>query len=64
MMPKYQIILTRDITESVVVEVEAENAEEAQLWAEPPADAEWEIDEGSWNNGDIYITGCEPIEGD
>lgn len=66
-MPRYSVTITRDITESTVVEVEAETKELAEtvaiekLWLND--DAEWILDEGSWNDGDPYVTGIEPIPG-
>jgi hypothetical protein len=59
-MPKYTVIVTRDITESTVIEVEAENlwlAEDLALIAlEEGADTKWEIDDGSWNINSPYVT--------
>lgn len=64
-MPKFIVIITRDVTESTVVEVEAETKEQAEtaafekLWQ--TEDAEWIIDDGSWNDGDAYVTGIDPV---
>lgn len=59
-MPTYTVIITRDITESTAVEVEAASAEEAEDAAltklHQSTNTEWAIDEGSWNNGDHYVT--------
>ena len=59
-MSTYTVILTRDVTESVVMRVTAANEEEAEDNAlralNESETAEWAIDEGSWNNSDIYVT--------
>lgn len=59
-MSKFKVIITRDITESTVIEVEAdspENAEEAALdTLLQQENTEWEIDDGSWNNSETYVT--------
>lgn len=57
-MNKYKIILTRDLTESCFVEVEAANEEEAEDKARAAAlccETEWETDEGNCP-GRAYIT--------
>lgn len=63
-MPKYTVIITRDVTESTVVEVDAENQEaagEAAMAALDNAESsEWEIDDGSWNHGNHYVTDVSP----
>ncbi len=52
-MRTFSVTITRDITESTVVEVEAETAEEAEATAQTKLhdamDTHWELDEGSWN---------------
>ena len=60
-MPKYTVIITRDITESTVVEVDAptmDDAEDAALIKlRKQADTKWEIDDGSWDSGSSpYVT--------
>lgn len=59
-MPKYTVIVTRDITESTCVTVEADNhdaAEDAALVALSGAtDTNWEVDDGSWDINDPYVT--------
>lgn len=64
-MPRYSVIITRDLTESTVVEVEAETPEQAETAAidkmHKSAETEWELDEGSWNKGDAYITGVDEV---
>lgn len=59
-MPKYKVIITRDITESTVITVEAASPEDAgPLAMDALAEQEWtdwEVDDGSWNNSDEYIT--------
>jgi len=60
-MAIYKVIITRDITESAVIEVEARNEEEADEAAHDKLnesmDTKWEVDEGSWNNSQQYTTG-------
>jgi len=62
-MPRYSVILTRDVTESTRVEVEAETPEQAETRAFEKlfnsTDTEWELDEGSWNKADAYVTGVD-----
>jgi len=64
-MPRYSVIVTRDVTESTVVEVEAETPEQVEVAALAKlfesADTEWELDEGSWNKGDAYVTGVDEL---
>ncbi|TAN69182.1 MAG: hypothetical protein EPN20_06180 [Magnetospirillum sp.] len=64
-MPRYSVIITRDVTESTVVQVEAETPEQAETAASEKlfesTDTEWELDEGSWNKGDSYITGVDEL---
>ena len=64
-MPRYSVIVTRDVTESTVVEVEAEPPEQVEAAALAKlfesADIEWELDEGSWNKGDAYVTGVDEL---
>lgn len=64
-MLRYNVIITRDVTESTVVEVEAETPEQAEVTAFTKlfnsADTEWELDEGSWNKADAYVTGVDEI---
>jgi len=66
-MPKYTVVVTRDITESTVIEVEAKHiwlAEDLALIAlGDQTDTKWEIDEGSWNQNSPYVTDvklCNP----
>jgi len=62
-MPRYSVIITRDVTESTRVEVEAETPEQAETAAIEElfesTDTEWELDEGSWNKGEAYVTGVD-----
>ena len=64
-MPKYTVIVTRDITESTVIEVETESlwlAEDVALLAlENQTDTKWEIDDGSWNTNSPYVTDVSEI---
>ncbi len=62
-MPRYSVIITRDVTESTIVQVEAETPQQAETRAFKKlfnsAETEWELDEGSWNKGDAYVTGVD-----
>jgi len=64
-MPRFSVIITRDVTESTVVQVEAETPEQAETAALEKllesTDTEWELDEGSWNKGDVYVTGVDEL---
>jgi hypothetical protein len=64
-MPRYSVIITRDVTESTIVEVAAATPEQAETAAleklSESTDTEWELDEGSWNKGDTYITGVDEL---
>lgn len=66
-MPTFRVIVTRDVTESTVVEVEADTEEQAEDAAldklRDGMDAEWEVDDGSWNQASPYVTGIDPIPG-
>ena len=59
-MPKYKVIVTRDITESTYVTVEAVSREAAEDVAlrklDEQADTKWELDDGSWNINSPYVT--------
>jgi hypothetical protein len=59
-MVKYSVIVTRDITESTVIEVEAESlwlAEDLALIAlGKQTDTKWELDDGSWDTNSPYVT--------
>jgi len=65
-MPKFQVIVTQDTTESTFVTVEAASEEEAAEKATTLADkfplSKWERDECA--NSDPYVTGCDPEEDD
>ena len=64
-MPKYTVIITRDITESTALEVEADNPDAAEDAAHEAlsqsSDAQWEIDDGSWDIGDHYVTDVSEV---
>jgi len=64
-MANYTVIITRDITESTVIEVQAETPEQAEDMAieklSNSTDAEWRIDDGSWNQGDAYVTAVDRV---
>ncbi len=66
-MPTYHVTITRDVTESTVVEVEAETEEQAGDTAletlRTGTETEWEVDDGSWNQGSPYVTGIDVIFG-
>lgn len=65
-MATYTVIITRDVTESTVVEVEAATPEEAEDLAfqklSNSTDTEWRLDDGSWNQGDAYVTAVDRID--
>lgn len=57
---KYTIIVTRDVTESTVVDVDAENESDARWKAlNALGGAEWAIDDNSWNDSEPVITGIQ-----
>jgi hypothetical protein len=60
-MPRFRIRITRDVSESTCVTVEATSPEAARVAAfEVLANMEntvWTLYEGSWNAGVAYITG-------
>ncbi|KNX40680.1 hypothetical protein ROE7235_03845 [Roseibaca ekhonensis] len=59
-MPRFRVKITRDVTESTFVSVEALSPEAAQVAAfKVLADMEnavWTLDEGSWNAGGAYVS--------
>lgn len=65
-MTKYRVIMTRDITESTTIDVEAESEEDAYAVAHAAlcndANPVWEIDDGSWNQDGPYVTGVEEVQ--
>ena len=62
---KYDVIVTRDCTESATVQVDAKNEAEANekalaiASANDGADVEWEHDDCSGMQSDPYTTGCD-----
>ena len=64
---RFAVIVTRDVTESTVIEVEAETREQAEITAldklQDSTGTEWRVDDGSWNNSDLYVTATDPIDG-
>jgi len=64
-MPKFTCIVTRDTTESIIVEVEAENDEQAESAAieasQDPAHS-WERDYTPNASSDHYVTNTEESE--
>jgi hypothetical protein len=65
-MPRFTVLITRDVTESTGVIVEAQDPEAAEAVAfaalSASSDAIWTLDEGSWNSGDPYITALDPLD--
>ena len=65
-MPRYRVKITRAVTESTRVTVEALSPEAAQAVAfvalADMEDAFWNLDEGSWNAGPAYITAVESAD--
>ena len=65
-MPTYAVIVTRDVTESTIIEVEAGSMEKAEGLAleklSDSTDAEWLVDDGSWNHSEVYVTGVDLID--
>ena len=61
-MRRYSIIITRDITESCVTQVEADSEDEAREaameWLAECDDPGWQIDDGSCGTSPAYITDC------
>ncbi len=59
------MIITRDVTESTIIEVDVEAEEQVEDAAldklRDCVDAEWRLDDGSWNQSDVYVTGIDPI---
>ena len=58
-MAKYTIIVTRDITESCVVKIEADNIEaasDAAIDLVHGSSHEWTVDDGSCGTSPAYIT--------
>ena len=57
-MTKYDVIITRDITESVVITVDTDTREDASVAAQDKLDADenpkWEIDDNVYDRG--YVT--------
>ncbi len=59
-MPKYQIIVTRDITTSTILDVIADSEEEAKeeaiirAWNEN--NLEWRPDDTDWTQNEPYVT--------
>lgn len=67
-MPRFTVIITRDVTESTMIEVDADTREQAEEAAFEKLlaseNTEWRLDDGSWNNGDAYVTAVDPIDKD
>lgn len=62
-MPRYSVIVTRDATESVTIEVaarsEAEAEEKARDEAENNWDLQWTVDDGNWHQP--YTNGADLV---
>jgi hypothetical protein len=61
-MPKYQVMVTRDVTETAVFYVEADNedaADEKALKITKEGEGKFEID---LCNAKPYVTGCEEVK--
>lgn len=65
-MPRLTVLITRDVTESTSVTVDAADAEAAEAAAlkasYASSDAIWTLYEGPWNSGDPYITALDPLD--
>ena len=64
---KYRVIVTRDITESCVVLVEAPDDDTATELAVEKAhkgevDEDWEVDVDSCGSSPAYVTDCSEVE--
>ena len=63
-MPRFTVIVTRDTTESAIVEMEAANADEAAekavIYSKDNRHIEWMQDETDNASRDHYVTGVEP----
>jgi len=63
-MPKFEVVVTRDCTESIVIDVTAENEDDAREVALAQTKAKpfeaWERDDCS--SSKPYTTGCEEAE--
>lgn len=63
-MPRFTVIVTRDTTESAIVEMEAANADEAAekaiIYSKMNPHIEWAQDETDNASADHYVTGVEP----
>jgi nicotinamide mononucleotide (NMN) deamidase PncC len=62
-MPKFTVILTRDVTESCVIEVEADSEEVAAEMAHEAlsqGEGDWTVDDGSCGTSSPYITDISP----
>ena len=61
----FRVCITRGVTESVFLDVVAMDADAAQdaAWDRLRASdvIEWELDAGSWNNSDAYVSDVEEV---
>ncbi len=59
------MIIPRNVTENTIIEVDVEDEEQVEDAAldklRDCVDAEWRLDDGSWNQSDVYVTGIDPI---
>lgn len=62
-MPCFTVLITRNVTESTIVTVAADDAAVAETAAldklQESEDAIWTVDDGSWNNSDAYVTSVD-----
>jgi hypothetical protein len=66
-MPKFRLLVTRDTTQSTVVEVEATDEDEAGFLARQQVRADqskfdWELDDTPNASKDPYVTDCEELD--
>lgn len=65
-MPKYEVVFTRTITESATIIVSApdrDEAEDAALSRFHRLDnADWEVDDNSSRDGDVYVSSFEEVK--
>jgi len=64
---KFNVLVTRDVTESAYVEVEADSEEKAQEQAVAQANAgtlaePWKVDDDTLGKTECYVTCCEELD--
>lgn len=65
-MSQFQVIVTRNVTESTFIKVDADSAAEAEAkaleeMATNGTENEWTVDDGSWDQDSPYVTGVDPV---